>query len=109
MAFIRMCCRALVFTATCSQVQHITNDDRMRLHYNVIQCRRNLVDADMVRKPVDAAASNFFKNTLRRYGREAQKVWGVAVAGLTCAQPNRWRSDFCQSLFPPAEQLKKSF
>ncbi|XP_037081174.1 LOW QUALITY PROTEIN: unconventional myosin-X-like, partial [Pollicipes pollicipes] len=64
------------------RIQHITNDDRIRLHYNVVQCRRNLVDADMMRKPVDLATSNFFKNTLRRFNKaKLEKLRQTAPSG----------------------------
>lgn len=47
------------------QVKAITNDDRIRLYHNVINCRRNLIDSDMLNKPQDTPG-NFLKNTLRR-------------------------------------------
>jgi len=47
------------------KVKAITNDDRIRLYHNVINCRRNLIDSDMLNKPQDTSGS-FLKNTLRR-------------------------------------------
>lgn len=46
----------------------ITNEDRVRLHHNVVVCRRHLVDAEILRKPQDASGG-FLRNTLRRLSK----------------------------------------
>ncbi|XP_055373723.1 myosin-I heavy chain isoform X2 [Condylostylus longicornis] len=46
----------------------ITNEDRVRLHHNVVVCRRHLVDAEILRKPQDATGG-FLRNTLRRLSK----------------------------------------
>lgn len=47
----------------------ITNEDRVRLHHNVVVCRRHLVDAEILRKPQDASGGGFLRNTLRRLSK----------------------------------------
>lgn len=47
----------------------ITNEDRVRLHHNLVVCRRQLVDTEMLRKPHDAAGGSFLRNTLRRLSK----------------------------------------
>ncbi|KAI5741570.1 hypothetical protein M8J76_014958 [Diaphorina citri] len=46
----------------------ITNEDRLRLYNNVVNCRRLLVNGDLLKKPQDSA-SNFIRNTLRSKNR----------------------------------------
>ncbi|XP_059621971.1 myosin-I heavy chain isoform X2 [Phlebotomus argentipes] len=46
----------------------ITNEDRVRLHHNVVVCRRHLVDAEILRKPQDSSGG-FLRNTLRRLSK----------------------------------------
>ncbi len=47
------------------RVKQVTNEDRMRLHQNLVSARRALVDSGILKKPCDDGAG-FFKNTLRR-------------------------------------------
>jgi len=61
------------------QVKAITNDDRIRLYHNVINCRRNLIDSDMLNKPQDTSGS-FLKNTLRRSVLQPIQPTGVYIA-----------------------------
>ncbi|KAL1129897.1 hypothetical protein AAG570_012841 [Ranatra chinensis] len=49
-------------------VKAITNEDRIRLYHNVINCRRLLVDSDVLRKPQDSGGG-FIRNTLRRLSK----------------------------------------
>jgi hypothetical protein len=61
----------------------VTNEDRMRLHHNLVNCRRALIDAGQLKKPGDDAGSgaNFFKNTLRRLSvRKMEKYRAEALA-----------------------------
>lgn len=46
----------------------ITNEDRIRLYHNLINCRRTLVDLDLVKRPVEASGG-FLRNTLRRLSK----------------------------------------
>ncbi|XP_035780408.1 myosin-I heavy chain-like isoform X3 [Anopheles albimanus] len=46
----------------------ITNEDRVRLHHNLVVCRRHLVDAELLRKPQDPSGG-FLRNTLRRLSK----------------------------------------
>jgi hypothetical protein len=46
----------------------ITNEDRVRLHHNVVVCRRQLVDAEILRKPQDLSGG-FLRSTLRRLSK----------------------------------------
>ncbi len=48
------------------RVKQVTNEDRLRLHGNLVNCRRGLVEQNLVKKPLDGGGENFFKNTLRR-------------------------------------------
>ena len=48
------------------QMKGITNEDRIRLYHNLINCRRVLVDGDLLRRPQDLGGG-FLRNTLRRY------------------------------------------
>ncbi|XP_070135600.1 unconventional myosin-VIIa isoform X2 [Drosophila bipectinata] len=54
--------------AECSKkIKGTTNEDRLRLYQNVISCRRQLVDMNIVRKPHEIGG--FLKNTLRRLSK----------------------------------------
>lgn len=46
----------------------ITNEDRVRLHHNIVVCRRQLVDTELLRKPQDPSGG-FLRNTLRRLSK----------------------------------------
>ncbi|XP_015184987.1 PREDICTED: unconventional myosin-X isoform X2 [Polistes dominula] len=46
----------------------ITNEDRIRLYHNLVNCRRTLVDAEILRKPQDSGGG-FLRNTLRRLSK----------------------------------------
>lgn len=46
----------------------ITNEDRVRLHHNIVVCRRHLVDSELLRKPQDLSGG-FLRNTLRRLSK----------------------------------------
>lgn len=46
----------------------MTNEDRMRIHHNLVNCRRAMIDHDILRKPVESGGS-FLKNTLRRLSK----------------------------------------
>ncbi|XP_044265761.1 myosin-I heavy chain [Tribolium madens] len=50
------------------RVKGITNEDRVRLYHNLVNCRRALVDHDILRKPTDSSGS-FLRNTLRRLSK----------------------------------------
>ncbi|KAJ8673469.1 hypothetical protein QAD02_004731 [Eretmocerus hayati] len=50
------------------KLKGMTNEDRVRLYHNLVNCRRTLVDSEALRKPQDAG-SNFFRNTLRRLSK----------------------------------------
>ena len=61
----------------------VTNEDRMRLHHNLVNCRRALIDCGQLKKPGDDAGggANFFKNTLRRLSvRKMEKYRAEALA-----------------------------
>ncbi|XP_024082673.1 unconventional myosin-VIIa [Cimex lectularius] len=49
-------------------VKAITNEDRIRAYQNLVACRRLLIDADILRKPLDSGGG-FIRNTLRRLSR----------------------------------------
>lgn len=46
----------------------ITNEDRIRLYHNLVNARRTLVDAEVLRKPTEGGGS-FLRNTLRRLSK----------------------------------------
>jgi len=54
----------------------------MRLHHNLVNCRRALIDAGQLKKPGDeAGGAKFFKNTLRRLSvRKMEKYRAEALA-----------------------------
>ncbi|CAH1102828.1 unnamed protein product [Psylliodes chrysocephalus] len=54
--------------APLKKTKSITNEDRVRLYHNLVNCRRALVDHDILRKPMDTSG-NFLRNTLRRLSK----------------------------------------
>ena len=54
----------------------------MRLHHNLVNCRRALIDSNQLKKPGDeAGGAKFFKNTLRRLSvRKMEKYRAEALA-----------------------------
>ncbi|XP_037892230.1 LOW QUALITY PROTEIN: unconventional myosin heavy chain 6-like [Glossina fuscipes] len=46
----------------------ITNEDRTRLYQNVVLCRRQLVDLEILRRPQETSGG-FFRNTLRKLSK----------------------------------------
>ncbi|XP_074104086.1 unconventional myosin 81F isoform X2 [Cotesia typhae] len=46
----------------------MTNEDRIRLYHNLVNCRRTLVDSEILRKPQDTGGG-FIRNTLRRLSK----------------------------------------
>ncbi|KAL3287092.1 hypothetical protein HHI36_001576 [Cryptolaemus montrouzieri] len=50
------------------KIKAITNEDRIRMYHNLVNCRRALVDHDILRKPMDSGGS-FLRNTLRRLSK----------------------------------------
>ncbi|KAF7991609.1 hypothetical protein HCN44_008980 [Aphidius gifuensis] len=50
------------------KIKCITNEDRVRLYHNLINCRRALVDSDILRKPQDSGVG-FLRSTLRRLSK----------------------------------------
>lgn len=55
------------------RAKQVTNEDRLRLHQNLVNCRRALVEQNLVKKPLNSEDSgNFFKNTLRRLSNKKQ-------------------------------------
>ncbi|KAI5705980.1 hypothetical protein M8J75_003741 [Diaphorina citri] len=59
----------------------ITNEDRLRLYNNVVNCRRLLVNGDLLKKPQDSA-SNFIRNTLRRLSKNRLEKMRLEYGGL---------------------------
>ncbi|CAL4121000.1 unnamed protein product, partial [Meganyctiphanes norvegica] len=51
------------------KVKQITGEDRMRLYYNVVHARRQLIDTDILRKP-QPDTGNFIVSTLRRLNKQ---------------------------------------
>lgn len=47
------------------QVKQITGEDRVRLYYNLVHTRRQIIDSNILKKPQDQG-SNFIVSTLRR-------------------------------------------
>ncbi|XP_014299104.1 myosin-I heavy chain isoform X1 [Microplitis demolitor] len=54
--------------APAKKVKGMTNEDRIRLYHNLVNCRRTLVDSDILRKPQDTGGG-FIRNTLRRLSK----------------------------------------
>ncbi|XP_022710544.1 unconventional myosin heavy chain 6-like [Varroa jacobsoni] len=48
-------------------------EDRMKLHQEVLKCRKNVVDTGLLNKPIDLESGNIFKNTLRKFHKGATK------------------------------------
>ena len=65
------------------RVKQITNEDRLRLHNQLINCRRALVDSNTLRKPIDDG-KGFLKNTLRKLS--AKKLEKLRAEALTNEQ-----------------------
>ena len=61
------------------RAKQITNEDRMRLHNQVINCRRGLVETNILKKPADDGKS-FLKNTLRKLSaKKLEKLRAEAI------------------------------
>jgi hypothetical protein len=54
--------------APAKKLKGMTNEDRIRLYHNLVNCRRTLVDSEALKKPQDSGAG-FFRNTLRRLSK----------------------------------------
>ena len=65
------------------RTKQITNEDRMRLHNQVINCRRALVETNILKKPADDG-KGFLKNTLRKLS--ARKLEKLRAEALTNEQ-----------------------
>ncbi|XP_071518394.1 unconventional myosin-VIIa [Panulirus ornatus] len=51
------------------KVKQITGEDRVRLYYNLVHTRRQIIDSNILKKPQDQG-SNFIVSTLRRLNRQ---------------------------------------
>ncbi|XP_045616185.1 unconventional myosin-VIIa isoform X2 [Procambarus clarkii] len=51
------------------KVKQITGEDRVRLYYNLVHTRRQIIDASILRKPQDTGG-NFIVSTLRRLNKQ---------------------------------------
>ncbi|XP_069981165.1 unconventional myosin heavy chain 6 isoform X2 [Penaeus vannamei] len=51
------------------KVKQITGEDRIRLYYNLVHARRQIIDANILRKPQEQGG-NFFVSTLRRLNKQ---------------------------------------
>lgn len=60
----------------------ITNEDRIRLYHNVVNCRRALVDSDILRKPQESGGS-FIRNTLRRLSKHRLEKLRAEHGGIS--------------------------
>ena len=61
------------------RAKQITNEDRMRLHNQVINCRRGLVESNILKKPADDG-KGFLKNTLRKLSaKKLEKLRAEAI------------------------------
>ena len=63
--------------------KQITNEDRQRLNSHLVNCRRSLVDSNLLRKPMDDG-KGFIKNTLRKLS--ARKLEKLRAEALTNEQ-----------------------
>lgn len=54
--------------APAKKAKGMTNEDRIRLYHNLVNCRRTLVDSEILRKPQDTGGG-FIRNTLRRLSK----------------------------------------
>ena len=103
------------------KVKQITNEDRLRLHNQLVNCRRALVDSNLMRKPIDDG-KGFLKNTLRKLS--AKKLEKLRAEALTNEQGEVYKSfpqtywAFSKSLLPQTlsnmlseqeEQVRKLF
>merc|ERR1719334_36976 len=70
------------------RVKQTTNEDRLRLHNQLINCRRALVDSNTLRKPIDDG-KGFLKNTLRKLS--AKKLEKLRAEALTNEQGEVYR------------------
>lgn len=50
------------------KLKAITNEDRARLYQNIVMCRRQLIDLDILRKPQETSGG-FIRSTLRRLSK----------------------------------------
>ncbi|XP_045116702.1 unconventional myosin-X-like isoform X2 [Portunus trituberculatus] len=51
------------------KVKQITGEDRARLYYHLVHSRRQIIDSNMLKKPVDQGG-NFIVSTLRRLNKQ---------------------------------------
>ncbi|KAK3878502.1 hypothetical protein Pcinc_016873 [Petrolisthes cinctipes] len=51
------------------KVKQITGEDRVRLYYNLVHARRQIIDANVLRKPQEQGG-NFIVSTLRRLNKQ---------------------------------------
>jgi len=65
------------------KVKQITNEDRQRLSNQLVNCRRALIESNLLRKPVDDG-KGFIKNTLRKLS--AKKLEKLRAEALTNEQ-----------------------
>ena len=98
------------------RVKQVTNEDRLRLHGNLVNCRRALVEQNLLKRPSDGALTsefggNFLKNTLRRLShkkmeklRAASSEDEVAYKGFNHAFWAFTKSDMMQTLSLMTEQ-----
>ncbi|XP_046687918.1 unconventional myosin-VIIa isoform X2 [Homalodisca vitripennis] len=63
-------------------VKAITNEDRIRLYHNVVNCRRALVDSETLRKPQETSGG-FIRNTLRRLSRHGLEKLRADYGGVS--------------------------
>ena len=71
--------------------KQITNEDRQRLNGHLVNCRRSLVDSNLLRKPIDDGGKGFIKNTLRKLS--ARKLEKLRAEALTNEQVG-WSRNF---------------
>jgi hypothetical protein len=72
--------------------KQITNEDRQRLNGHLVNCRRSLVDSNLLRKPLDDGGKGFIKNTLRKLS--ARKLEKLRAEALTNEQVG-WSRNYC--------------
>ncbi|XP_075147106.1 unconventional myosin 81F [Haematobia irritans] len=51
------------------KVKNMRNEDRGRFYQNIVLCRRQLIDLEIIRKPIDNGGG-FLRNTLRRLSKQ---------------------------------------
>ena len=60
--------------------QTITNEDRLRLNSQLVNCRRALIESNLLKKPLDDGGKGFIKNTLRKLStRKLEKLRAEAL------------------------------